>query len=265
MDCSVLVQYSQLAQPPSDKVGHKPPSLRHTTRHQCLHCPETHACGFSSGLDIPGCGSQRGTSQSRAFQIPANSDAPAFQITVNLWKGSTQAFGNFSQLSCWVGERMGQNRGHSQHLCCSHWKLNSEDAYYIIWNIISVLSENSTDHLVFLLLLLILANVYLLQCFIQDLSRILLQIAIMNTPNTSDWLKAASRFFMWTVHLHTVPSHIFQAMERCLYSRPLLHAYWQHAAALCHSDRRRIPHPRNSQWQYWPWWFPKGCYSMPLP
>lgn len=156
-------------------------------------------------------------------------------------KGSTQAFGNFSQLSWWVGERMGQNRGHSQHLCCSHWKLNSEDANHIIWNIISVLSENSTDHLVFLLLLLILANVYLLQCFIQDLSRILLQIAIMNTPSTSDWLKAVSRFFMWTVHLHTVPSHIFQAMERCLYSRPLLHAYWQHFAALCHSDRGAFP------------------------
>lgn len=186
----MLVQYSQLAQPPSDRVGHKPSSLRHLHHQVALkHMP----CGFPGCLDIPGCGSKRGTSQLRAFWIPANSDASAFQITVNLRKGSTQAFGNFSQLSWWVGERMGQNRGHFQHICCSHWKLNSEVAYYIIWNIISVLSENRIDHLVFLLLL-ILANVYLLQCFIQDLWRILLQSATMNTLSTSDWLKAVSRF-----------------------------------------------------------------------
>lgn len=48
-----------------------------------------------------------------------------------------------------MGERMGQKRGHSQHLSCSPQKLNSEekDAYYITRNIISVLSGNRMDHI----------------------------------------------------------------------------------------------------------------------
>lgn len=187
----MLVQYSQLVQPPSDQVGHKPPQPQTLTP---PGCPETHAGHFSGCLDIPGCGSKRGTSQLRAFQVPANSDASAFQITENLRKGSTQAFGNFSQLSWWVGERKGQNRGHSQHFCCSHWKLNSEVAYNIIWNIISVPSENRIDNLVFFLLL-ILGNVYLLQFLFRIFEGSCCKTATMNTPSTSDWLKAVSRFF----------------------------------------------------------------------